>query len=110
VFKPIIIILLLSVPCLSLLAGPDPMRPPHLSVPVKPAKVEARTGHWRLSLIREEGQARAALINGKLVRVGSRVDGARVAAIGKQQALLQLPDARSIKLELPSLKLKKENR
>ena len=108
-FRALIITLILSVSAMPLLAGPDPMRPPAISKPVQSPQPMVQAGQWRLSLIRQQGSTRTALINGRLVRVGSQVDGARVAAIGRQQAILKLPDARSIKLELPSLQLKKDN-
>jgi hypothetical protein len=108
VSRSLLIALALTSVALPIAAGPDPMRPPSRAKPVQVSKPVAMPAQWHLTLIRQEGASRSALINGKLVRVGSRVGGATVAAIGKSQAILRLPDARSVKLLLPSLQLRKD--
>jgi hypothetical protein len=65
------------------------------------------SSRWQLNLIRQTGNDRLALLNGKLIGVGDMVDGARVIEIGAQRVTLKLPDERSIRLELPSVQLKR---
>ena len=70
-------------------AGPvaaldDPTRPPAYV----PRETPAGERGWRLQAVfRGPGGARA-LINGRLVAVGERVDGARVVAIGPGRVVL----------------------
>ena len=71
-------------------AGPvpaleDPMRPPVYAprqAPAAPAK------GWRLQAVFRGPAGMRALVNGRLVGVGDRVDGARVVAIGSRRVVL----------------------
>lgn len=88
----------------------DPMRPPvsGLSrVVERPAIDESR---WQLNLIKDRDGMRIAMINGRLVREGGLVEGARVRSIGERQVLLQLKNGRMLKLGFPSVRLSEGDR
>ncbi len=82
------------------------MRPARIYQAPKVTKKGVDSSHWHLNLIRQAGEERVALLNGKLVNVGGRIEGALVTAIGESQVTLKLPDDRLIKLELPSVRLR----
>lgn len=88
------------------LAGTDPMRPPVVTQPSNAVQQPIDSSRWQLNLIRQTGNGRLALLNGKLIGVGGMVNGARVTEIGAQRVTLKLPDERSIRLALPSVQLK----
>ncbi len=82
------------------------MQPARIDQTPKAAKRVVGNSHWHLNLIRRTGEDRVALLNGKLVNVGGRIEGALVTAIGVRQVTLKLADDRLIKLELPSVRLR----
>lgn len=82
------------------------MQPATVNRAPKVAEMGVDKFHWRLSLIRQSGDVRVALLNGKLVNVGGRIQGALVSAIDMHQVTLRLPDDRLLKLELPSVRLR----
>jgi hypothetical protein len=68
---------------------------------------EIDSGHWRLNMIKHRQGQRVAMINGRVVKVGDYLDGARVRSIDDGQVVLQLKSARIVKLLLPSVQLRK---
>ncbi|RMG51379.1 MAG: hypothetical protein D6717_12945 [Gammaproteobacteria bacterium] len=88
-------------------ALPDPMQPPRIEVAAPAAK--ARAPRWYLSSVLVSPGRRVAIINGRAVAPGERVDGARVVAIHPERVILETR-GRRIELRLPALKLKKASR
>jgi hypothetical protein len=82
------------------------MRPVTLPESPQPVEEEIAPSSWQLRLIRRSGEERAALLNGRLLKVGGRIDGARVTAIEDHKVTLQLADDRSIELTLPSIQVR----
>ena len=58
----------------------DPTRPPQAAPPANPAPVPVRRDHV-LQSTRVAGELRSAVINGRVVSAGDRVDGALVVAV-----------------------------
>ena len=60
---------------------PDPMRPPQVSVrsATEPASTPSR---WQLHMTRISPGQRLAVLNGRLVKPGDEVSGARVVSVG----------------------------
>ena len=83
------------------------MRPVILPEAVVTANQPIDASQWRLSLIRQSGESRVALLNGRLLKVGGCIDGAQVTAIEEDKVTLRLADKRSVKLLLPSAELRK---
>jgi hypothetical protein len=83
------------------------MRPEIIEAPPQQSAQTLDTSHWRLMLIRQAGEERVALLNGRLLKVGGRIDGAQVKAIEAHKVILQLADERSIEIRLPSVELRK---
>lgn len=109
-FRFFLIGTLLTASAMPVSSGSDPMRPAALPrSPVITKPVVDRT-EWRLGLIRQGREGRLALLNDKLVKVGSRLEGARVMAIGTRQVTLKLADQRLLEVELPSVRLRQEQR
>lgn len=75
----------------SALAGElsDPTRPPNRQ-PVRVQKAPV-TGpsDWRLTMIRISPRERVAVVNGRVVRPGDRIKGARVVAVGPEAVVLE---------------------
>ena len=105
-FKRWLVTLLLLTTAGPLWSGPDPMRPAPLAHPDKLEKPSVEASHWSLKLIRRTRNQQVALLNGRLVNVGERVDGALVTRIEDDQVTLRLPDNRSLRLWLPSAQLR----
>jgi hypothetical protein len=82
------------------------MRPVVLPEPPPQLEESVEPSHWRLKLIRQSGKQRIALLNGRLVKVGGRIDGALVTAIQEHKVILQLADDRPIELTLPSINIR----
>jgi len=83
------------------------MQPARLQTAPKTTEQVIDSSRWRLNLIRQTGTQRVALLNGRLVNVGGRIDGALVTEIDAHQVTLKLPDQRSINLTLPSAQLRR---
>lgn len=64
----------------------DPTRPP--STP-DPRHAPAARPHWRVTSVMIAPARRVAVVNGRLVRVGDRVGGARVIAVLPEGVRLQ---------------------
>lgn len=60
---------------------PDPMRPPQAWARSAPLPVSAPS-HWQLHMTRISPGQRLAVLNGRLVRPGDEVSGARVVSVG----------------------------
>ncbi len=60
---------------------PDPMRPPQVGVSSATVPVSAPS-HWQLHMTRISPGQRLAVLNGRLVRPGDEVSGARVVSVG----------------------------
>ena len=76
---------------LSALAGdlPDPTRPPgRQPVRVQTAPVTG-PADWRLTMTRISPRERVAVLNGRVVRPGDRLKGARVVAVGPEAVVLE---------------------
>ena len=70
---------------------PDPMRPPQ--VRVRSATVPASApSHWQLHMTRISPGQRLAVLNGRLVKPGDEVSGARVVSIGPEAVELRKGD------------------
>ena len=67
----------------------DPTQPANFT-PVKRQKVIVRRS-YSVSYIKADEQNSAAIINGTLVSLGDRVDGARVLAIDPERVTLRTP-------------------
>ena len=67
----------------------DPMRP--YTPPPVGARQQASSG-WRLTTIVRAGENHVAILNGKAVRVGDRIDAAEVTAIDTWQVRLRQGD------------------
>jgi hypothetical protein len=106
VFRTILTIKLFALAAFPAWGGPDPMRPPLLPETSSPVHTEVEPSHWQLHLIRRSGEERLALLNGRLLKVGGSIDGARVTAIEDHKVTLQLADQRSIELTLPSIEIR----
>lgn len=107
VFRYFTLCLLLLLTALPASSGQDPMRPSISQKKGAGSKQIMPPVAWRLNLIRQTDAARVALINGKMMRVGGHVDGAQVTAIGEHQVMLKLANNRVMKLNLPSIQLRK---
>lgn len=68
----------------------DPMRP-YTRVAATAARPDDNAG-WRLTTIVRSGDRHVAVVNGKAVRVGDQIGGARVAAIDAWQVQLKQGD------------------
>jgi hypothetical protein len=106
VFRTILIVNLYALTVCLAWAGPDPMRPPVLPETTPSVQEDVEPTHWQLNLIRRSGEERVALLNGRLLKVGGSIDGARVTAIEEHKVTLQLTDDRSIELTLPSIEIR----
>jgi MSHA biogenesis protein MshK len=67
----------------------DPMRP--YTPPPVGERAQVSSG-WRLTTIVRAGENHVAILNGKAVRVGDRIDAARVTAIDPWQVHLRQGD------------------
>lgn len=67
----------------------DPTRPPWADTagPTLPAQVSDDA--WRLAMTRVSARGGVALVNGRLVKVGDRIEDARVLAISASQVVLE---------------------
>lgn len=68
----------------------DPTRPPDFDAAppvVEPAPLDR--SQWTLSLVKISAARRSAVINGRVVRVGEEVDGARVVGIDPRAVQLE---------------------
>ncbi len=81
----------------------DPTRPPGLPPPA--AAAAAPPPHYQLTSILIAQQRRIAVVNGRQVQVGDRVDGARVEAIAPDRVTLRKGE-RPIELSLFLLRVK----
>jgi hypothetical protein len=82
-------LLLLLVPGLATAATlRDPTRPPD-SLSVAGDVVEPGPSRWRLQGMFYRDGSRSALVNGRRVGVGDRVDGARVVSVDDRAVVLQ---------------------
>ncbi|HEB60022.1 MAG TPA: hypothetical protein ENJ01_12425 [Gammaproteobacteria bacterium] len=70
------------------LAAGDPTRPPGLRAPGGGAGAPAARPRWRLNATLISPERRSAMINGRTVVVGQRINGARVLSI--QPAMVRL--------------------
>jgi MSHA biogenesis protein MshK len=66
---------------------PDPTRPYDYAATVEVQQGTA-AADWRLTGIRIRGEDRTAIINGRVVRAGDDLDGAKVVEIGHGQVVL----------------------
>ena len=82
----------------------DPTRPPGYRLSAPGGKA-ARAPGWRLSGIWIHEGRRLALINGRLVRPGQKVDGAKLVAVTPTTAKLQR-DGRIITVRLVPRRIK----
>lgn len=59
----------------------DPTRPPSLTPAVAPAAAPSATRPWRLSSVLISPDRRVAVIDGNVLRLGERIDGAELVEI-----------------------------
>ncbi len=72
---------------------PDPMRPPQVGVRSATVPVSAPS-HWQLYMTRISPGQRLAVLNGRLVKPGDEVSGARVVSIGPDAVELRKGEKR----------------
>jgi MSHA biogenesis protein MshK len=81
----------------------DPTRPPQSVQSTEPAAEPARR-EYVLQSTRVSGELRSAVINNQVVRVGDRVEGARVLSVDLARARLRDPRGEfTIRLALPQV-------
>jgi hypothetical protein len=85
----------------------DPMRPAVAASQPSVERPVIDEDRWQLNLIKDRDGMRIAMINGNLVSEGAEVDGAHVRSIDDRWVLLQLNNERTLKLVLPSVRLRK---
>lgn len=84
---------------------PDPTRPYQYGTEVMVEQVQDGKVEWRLSGIRINENKRSAILNGRLVKEGDKLDGAVVMEIKSSQVTLQLEENRLVvKLLISSIK------
>ena len=66
----------------------DPTRPPAAPAPRVAEERSGSAPGFRVSLLKLSGSLRLAVVNGRSVREGDEVDGARVLAIGREGVTL----------------------
>jgi hypothetical protein len=87
----------------------DPLRPPVFVA--KPATKNTSTPSWRLASTLVAGDQRSAVINGRVLGLGDRVDGAEVVDIQPGQVRLRRADsAREFLVKLERRGIKQEPR
>jgi len=84
----------------------DPMRPPHFEPHVAEPTPPAEPVTWALTMVKYSQTRRSALLNGRTVREGDVVEGARVSAI-ERDAVVLVRDGEKIRVELSTPKFKK---
>ncbi len=67
---------------------PDPMRPPQTGARTAPAPM-GEPQDWKLHMIRISPDQRLAVINGRIVKPGDEVSGARVLSVGTNSVQLR---------------------
>ena len=67
---------------------PDPMRPPQVGSGTAPARA-GEPQDWKLHMIRISPDQRLAVINGRIVKPGDEVSGARVMSVGTNSVQLR---------------------
>ena len=77
-------------------ALPDPTRPYQYGALVEIEQMPDEKVQWRLSGIRINENKRSAILNGKLVKEGDKVDGAAVMEIKPSEVTLQQEDKRLV--------------
>jgi hypothetical protein len=77
-------------------ALPDPTRPYQYGAQVEIEQVLDEKVQWRLSGIRINENKRSAILNGKLVKEGDKLDGAVVLEIKPAAVTLQQDDKRLV--------------
>lgn len=85
---PLILVLFAALPVLAQEAA-DPMRPPSAASTLKQA-AQPGVQHYHLSSILISPQRRSAIINGRHVSVGDRVDKANVVEIKGNQVIISV--------------------
>ena len=85
----LLLVLTLSAPAPAMADLADPTTPATHASPAQPG-----TGQWVLHSTLIGPERRDAVINGRLVRVGDRIAGARVARIEAGEVLLDTPGQR----------------
>ena len=86
-------------------ALPDPTRPYGYGAEIAVEQIPQEKVQWRLGGIRIKEDKRSAILNGKLVKEGDKLDGAVVVEIKPSEVTLQQQDKRLvIKLLLSNIK------
>ena len=105
-FSKTAIAVALALPCVAIAAGEEPLRDP-----MRPAYKEASatrsvsTQRFSVSAIFVSQSRRVAVLNGRTVTIGDRVDGATVTAIDDQEVSLLYRGQRvSAELKLPRIR------
>lgn len=93
---------LLAAPALAGEELRDPMRPPHTR-PATSSPVAAQG--FRVSAIFVSDARRIAVLNGKTVTIGDRVDGATITSIGESKVTLAY-QGRAISAELKTARIR----
>jgi len=84
---------------------PDPTRPYQYGEQVQIEQALDAKVQWRLSGVRINADKRSAILNGKLVKEGDKLDGAEVTEIKPAQVTLQQEDKQLVvKLLISSIK------
>lgn len=77
-------------------ALPDPTRPYQYETLVQVEQAPGEEVQWRLNGVRIYANKRSAILNGKLVKEGDKLDGAVVMEIKPTQVTLQQNDKRLV--------------
>ena len=86
-------------------ALPDPTRPYQYGAEIAIEQIPQGKVQWRLSGIRITENKRSAILNGKLVKEGDKLDGAEVVEIKPSEVTLQQQNKRLVvKLLLSNIK------
>lgn len=78
----------------------DPTRPPDTIIKLLPQAMNEQDATPTLSAIKVDGKRSFAIINGKLVRLGEKLDNYTLVAVSSRQAVLVNKDHHKLKLAL----------
>lgn len=78
----------------------DPTRPPESIIKMLPEAMSEQDATPTLSAVKVDGKRSFAIINGKLVRLGEKLDNYTLVAVNSKQAVLVSKDHHKLKLTL----------
>ncbi|MDP8566647.1 hypothetical protein [Methylophilus aquaticus] len=78
----------------------DPTRPPESIIKMLPEAMSEQDTTLTLSAVKVDGKRSFAIINGKLVRLGEKLDNYTLVAVNGKQAVLVNKERNKLKLTL----------